>query len=326
MVRRPGSPGRVRSPRPGPSGAGRGGGGRACAATTAGPPAGGSAPRSTASPAGGVPSRPTASGSSGDAAGRPGWRRGRTPSSSSTCIVTPTCPSPSSGGGRNVNRYDSPSIGRNGETWKSLSCAARTTPPSPLEVVEQVGVPVAEGVADLGDDHAQGPVGVVGEPPGHRVEHVAEHARVRVQQQRPVGQRGALAGDPAGQLLAQGQVRVPRWSVRGSPTGRRPAVPKPATPPRRRRGGRRRPAGARRGSGRRWGAAGGDGGPPCPRPPTHARPPSRRPPDPEARRHAQRGDEPVLVEAVAMVGAGEPRALLPLDLAHDRLRRDRRRA
>jgi hypothetical protein len=48
-------------------------------------------------------------------------------------------------------------------------------------LIQQVAVPLAEGVVDLGDDRAQVPVGGMAVPETHRFEGVAQHPRIGLQ-------------------------------------------------------------------------------------------------------------------------------------------------
>jgi hypothetical protein len=59
--------------------------------------------------------------------------------------------------------------------------------------VQQVGVPLAVGVVDFGDDRRQRPVGVVAPEHRQRVEHVTEDPCVAEHEHPATGQADALA-------------------------------------------------------------------------------------------------------------------------------------
>jgi hypothetical protein len=72
-----------------------------------------------------------------------------------------------------AERRDVEGLGRH----QFLAPAQRTA----IVVCQQVAVLLAEGVVDLADDRAQCAVGALAQPEAHRVEHVAQDARERVQ-------------------------------------------------------------------------------------------------------------------------------------------------
>ena len=84
---------------------------------------------------------------------------------------------------------------------------------------QQVAVPLAEGVVDLGDDRPQAPAAVMAEPEAHRLERVAQNPRKGVQPDLAVGNDAAFrqqAADPGKRstaravvALVEGQQRAP---------------------------------------------------------------------------------------------------------------------